>query len=63
MFLGSGGTAACNCRCQTNKGKNSENSVLSHGRPFLFSTSVFARRNRFIEENKSMRPDWFAPNN
>jgi hypothetical protein len=38
MFLGISGTAAYNGRCQTNKGKNLENSVLSHGRPFLLNT-------------------------
>jgi hypothetical protein len=32
------GTSARKYRCQTNNGKKLENSVLSHGRPFLFRT-------------------------
>jgi hypothetical protein len=38
MFLGVSGTFAGKNRRETHKRNNSENSVLSHGRPFLFST-------------------------
>jgi hypothetical protein len=55
IFLRYGGTSACKGCCQTYKRKNSENSVLSHGRPSSSARKYLPRASRFTQQTKSMR--------